>query len=80
MFSWADWTRALSAAVAEIEAGGGAIDGRTHSEAWLTALEALSVARGAVDPETLRSRTAAWREAYLHTPHGEPVTLDGAAA
>jgi nitrile hydratase accessory protein len=75
VFSWADWTGALSAAVAQIEGDGGVIDGRTYPEAWLTALEALTIERGALDPRAVSLRAAAWREAYLTTPHGQPVAL-----
>jgi nitrile hydratase accessory protein len=75
LFSWADWTGALSAEIANIEAGGGVIDGARYHQAWLAALEALAVARGALDADAIRGRAEDWREAYEHTPHGQPVAL-----
>ena len=42
---------------------------------WLTALEALVIAKGLTDRQTLRQRKEAWADAYRRTPHGKPVSL-----
>jgi nitrile hydratase accessory protein len=76
VFTWPDWTRALSAAVGEIESAGRPIDARTYAEAWMSALETLVLERGALDAASIDRRTIAWRDAYRHTPHGRPVALD----
>ncbi len=75
LFSWREWTQALSAAIGDIEARGEAIDGARYPAAWLAALEALTVERGGLAREAIDRRADAWGEAYAHTPHGRPVAL-----
>ncbi|MBM3683650.1 MAG: nitrile hydratase accessory protein [Actinobacteria bacterium] len=76
VFTWADWTAALSAAIAAAQAAGDPDLGDTYYEHWVTALEALCGRTGvAVDAEVDRHADA-WRAAYLRTPHGRPVVLD----
>ncbi|HEY2481916.1 MAG TPA: nitrile hydratase accessory protein [Caulobacteraceae bacterium] len=67
-FTWSEWATALSQAIAARPDG-------PYYEAWLAALEALTAAKGLSEPAELASRKAAWTEAYLHTPHGQPVAL-----
>jgi len=54
---------------------GAPADGSAYYDAWLQALESLILERGLVDAGTLASLKKAWIEAYLQTPHGEPVKL-----
>ena len=42
---------------------------------WLAALEHLAIAKGLSEVGELALRVHAWREAYLATPHGQPVEL-----
>ena len=42
---------------------------------WLAALEHLAIAKGLSEVGELALRVHAWREAYLVTPHGQPVEL-----
>ena len=42
---------------------------------WLAALEHLAIAKGLSGAGELAQRVQAWREAYLATPHGQPVEL-----
>jgi hypothetical protein len=39
------------------------------------ALEGLLTARGTVGTDALAARREEWRQAYLATPHGQPVEL-----
>lgn len=75
LFSAADWAATLGAALRESAAGGAPDNDETYYAAALAALEQLVSARspetGAAHPE----RIAAWRRAYLRTPHGQPVEL-----
>ena len=50
---------------------------RSHSyyQHWLAALEHLAIAKGLSEASELALRVHAWREAYLVTPHGQPVEL-----
>jgi nitrile hydratase accessory protein len=73
-FSWGDWAAALAA---EVAAAGAADDGSRYYEHWLAALERLTVERGLTDLAALAERKAAWEAAYLRTPHGRPVELEG---
>ena len=67
-FTSSEWTTALSHEVT-------GDDGSHYYEHWLAALEKLVVEKGLADPTTLNTRKEAWRDAYLHTPHGQPVSL-----
>jgi nitrile hydratase accessory protein len=80
VFSWPDWTGALSGAIAGIEARGEAIDEGRYFEAWLTALETLTVGHHLLAADALAGRVQAWRDAYEHTPHGSPVVLGPGSA
>jgi hypothetical protein len=43
---------------------------------WLVALERLVASKGLADPAALLERKEEWADAYRHTPHGKPVTLN----
>ena len=49
--------------------------GDSYYEHWLAALEHLAIAKGLSEAGELAQRVQAWREAYLATPHGQPVKL-----
>ena len=42
---------------------------------WLAALETIVGLKGAASTAEISERQEAWREAYLKTPHGQPVEL-----
>ena len=65
-FTSSEWTTVLSGEVA-------GDDGSHYYEHWLAALEKLVVDKGLTDTVALNARKEAWRDAYLHTPHGQPV-------
>ncbi|MEM7189987.1 MAG: nitrile hydratase accessory protein [Pseudomonadota bacterium] len=75
-FDWADWAEAFGAALAKADADGAPKDGSTYYDIWLGALEQFLADRGLADAGTLSELNDAWRDAYLSTPHGQPVTLD----
>jgi hypothetical protein len=47
----------------------------SYYQHWLAALEHLAIAKGLSGAGDLAQRVQAWREAYLATPHGQPVEL-----
>ena len=47
----------------------------SYYQHWLAALEHLAIAKGLSEAGELALRVHAWREAYLATPHGQPVEL-----
>ena len=78
-FAWSEWAETLGAVLAEAaqaDAQAGVTDdGSRYYEHWLAALERLVSAKGLLDPASLARRKDAWEQAYLRTPHGQPVEL-----
>jgi nitrile hydratase accessory protein len=75
-FTWKEWAAALAKELKAAEMRGEPDDGLHYYEHWLVALERLVVEKGLTDRQAMLQRKDAWTEAYLHTPHGEPVELD----
>lgn len=75
-FTWAEWTAAFSAELKAAAARGTTDDGSNYYHHWLTALERLVVEKRLADSAVLHAQKEAWREAYLRTPHGKPVSLE----
>jgi nitrile hydratase accessory protein len=75
-FEWAEWAEVFGAALARADADGAPRDGSTYYEIWLQAFETFLADRQMAEPTRLGQLEAAWRDAYLTTPHGQPVTLD----
>ena len=74
-FTWKEWARALASEIRRAQDAGEPDLGDTYYQHWLGALEALLTRKGLTDPAGLRTRRRAWRDAYLNTPHGQPVSL-----
>ena len=82
-FSWNEWAEALSREIAEVSNSGA--DGvKTDEEIdpsdsyyrlWVSALEQILADKTILDSDEVRERVTQWRDAYLNTPHGAPVTL-----
>jgi nitrile hydratase accessory protein len=67
-FTWSEWATALGEVIA-------AAPDAPYYDSWLVALEGLARAKALTDGAELAERKGAWTEAYLHTPHGQPVEL-----
>ncbi len=76
-FTWPDWTEALGASLARHRRGGPLDGGDDYFAAWLDALEGLLDGQDLVAAEEAGRVRELWRQAYLDTPHGEPVRLPG---
>ncbi len=74
-FDWTDWAEAFGAELARADADGAPRDGSTYYDIWLDALEQFLADRGLADADTLAGLKDAWCNAYLSTPHGQPVNL-----
>jgi nitrile hydratase accessory protein len=74
-FTWQEWTACLSAEIRAAQARGEPDLGHNYYHHWLAALERLCATRGLASVADMLRRKEEWREAYLHTPHGRPVTL-----
>jgi nitrile hydratase accessory protein len=79
LFTWPQWTAALSAAIARAQERGEPDDGQTYYHHWLDALETLLVGLGLADSDTLHALEHAWEDAAERTPHGQPVVLPDTA-
>ena len=76
IFTATDWAETLGAELAVKNLNNDPDDMNSYYEAVLGALSKLLDKNGAVSSNELSSRRDAWKEAYLSTPHGEPVELD----
>lgn len=74
-FTWSEWAAALSAEIKSAQAAGDPDLGDTYYRHWLAALERLVAEKGIVATTALDGRAEKWRQAYLNTPHGQPVEL-----
>jgi nitrile hydratase accessory protein len=74
-FTWPEWVRIFSQEVKAAQERGDPDLGDTYYQHWLNALERICAAKGLVGREDMRRRKAAWRRAYLNTPHGQPIDL-----
>lgn len=75
LFTWPEWTAALSQRIAAAQAEGDADLGDTYYRHWLAALEDLVGAKGASSAGELARTAAAWGAAAHRTPHGTPIEL-----
>ncbi len=79
-FTWSEWATALGAEIEAARSRGDPDLGDTYYRHWLAALERLAAEKGLVRGGELGARKAAWKRAFLHTPHGQPVTLNAGEA
>ena len=73
--SAARWAEALGSEIKASETSGAADETETYFCAVLSALERLLANDGKITPSELDEREHAWANAYLSTPHGQPVKL-----
>lgn len=76
LFNASDWSQALGEALREAEAAGAEDDQATYYQCVLTALERLIARHSDIDANAMAAKRADWEQAYLSTPHGQPVKLD----
>lgn len=74
-FTWSEWVAVLVREIQAAQQRGEADLGDTYYQHWLRALESLCAEKGLVAPVEVAARQEQWRQAYLHTPHGQPVEL-----
>lgn len=73
-----EWSQTLGAAIEDARRRGEAVDGTTYYAHVLEAVEQLVCEKGLASRAALGDRRQRWKEAYLATPHGQPVTLANA--
>ena len=87
-FSWGEWAETLSTEIAAAPANGENDNnnannqepdpGDSYYRMWVIALERLLMNKTIVYSDDVQNRVNEWRNAYLNTPHGNPVTLSRA--
>ena len=75
LFSASAWSEALGQALRDAQARGDADDQETYYRCVVSALESLIAAHSDIDLQAMTDRRRDWEEAYLATPHGQPVKL-----
>ena len=76
-FSWREWSETLAAVILEARQLGDPDMGDNYYAHWVQALERMIAAKNILSEEEFRDRKENWTQAYLKTPHGNPVELKG---
>ncbi|KPA22233.1 Nitrile hydratase beta subunit [Shimia sp. SK013] len=74
-FSWTEWAEIFGATLKAHGLARELDGGEDYFNAWLAALETLLRGRDLAKPEAIETMRDAWKQAYLSTPHGDPVKL-----
>ena len=69
------WSESLGLEIRERISAGAPDDAGTYYGAVLAALERLAGRYGGVSDRDMVQRREDWEQAYLNTPHGQPVKL-----
>ena len=77
-FTWPEWADTLSKEIKAAQAEGDPDLGNTYYEHWLRALERMVSEKGLSTSLDIDARKERWRQAYLNTPHGQPINLKAA--
>ncbi|WP_027802715.1 nitrile hydratase accessory protein [Paraburkholderia dilworthii] len=77
-FTWKEWVDVFSTEIREHPAGSRESTNTAYYRQWMAALETIVAQRGLATSEDVETRKEMWRQAYIHTPHGEPVRLQNA--
>ena len=75
-FSWPDWTTRFGATLARHGLSRALDGGDDYFSAWLETLEILLTEATGTAAKDIEDIRAAWENAYLTTPHGQPVRLN----
>lgn len=74
-FPWSDWVQTFSEVIARSPARQDESINDAYYRQWTTAMEQLVAQLGFTEVASITHRADEWRQAYLNTPHGEPVAL-----
>lgn len=78
VFTWSEWADTLADEIKTAQADGDPDLGDTYYRHWLAALERLVSEKQIASAAVLGQRKQQWDRAAKSTPHGQPITLDGA--
>ncbi|WP_298932651.1 nitrile hydratase accessory protein [uncultured Ruegeria sp.] len=74
-FAWPDWAVRFSDTLKRHGLNRDLDGGDDYFHAWLETLEDLLADQGEAAPEDVMRLQSAWENAYLTTPHGQPVRI-----
>jgi nitrile hydratase accessory protein len=80
LFTWNEWVDVFSAEIKTHPQQPGEAANAAYYRQWLAALETIVGLKGAASTAEISERQETWRQAYLNTPHGQPVELYHASA
>jgi nitrile hydratase accessory protein len=75
LFTWSEWVEVFSSEIRAHPAQAGETSNAAYYRQWLATLETIVGLKGAVSSSDITARQEIWRQAYLNTPHGQPVEL-----
>lgn len=75
LFPWADWSQALGAEIKRAPQRPDENINDAYFRQWMTALEGMVESLGLTSDEEISDRAEEWKQAYLNTPHGVPISL-----
>ncbi|MEH6834439.1 MULTISPECIES: nitrile hydratase accessory protein [Falsihalocynthiibacter] len=74
VFAWPEWAQMFGARLA-LAGAAHPLDGSDdYYRVWVATLEEMVVAKGMFAPDALEGMRALWTDAFLSTPHGQPVS------
>lgn len=74
-FTWEEWAKTLNQEIVLAQKNGDPDLGNTYYQHWLNALEKIALAKNISSNSEIYAKAEQWRQAYLSTPHGQPVEL-----
>ena len=75
MFSASEWSQTLGDALAAAARDGQPDNQDTYYQCVLRAVERLVATHSEIDRDAMHEKRKDWEQAYLSTPHGQPVRL-----
>ena len=74
-FSWVEWSNLLGENLKKYNFGQESVGSDLYYQAWLQTLIEIMRDKEIFDNETFNSIRDQWVNAYIKTPHGEPVCI-----
>lgn len=79
LFPWAEWVRMFSEEIKAAPTQPGENANDAYYRQWTAALENMAATLDLTAPEEITNRAQEWRQAYINTPHGQPILLANAS-
>lgn len=77
-FTWPEWVEVFSEEIKASPVMAGESVNDAYYRQWIAALEKMATSRKLLTADDVPARAEEWRQAYLNTPHGQPILLANA--